>query len=463
MSSSLPFDFNNFPVYKQEGWSADQKGDIPYLQLTIGFTILIFVVEYYLDARQLMAFYTQLVLPAELKEHISDDTFKKSSAYGKDKFAFKMVESLFTFVEGIAFVLLGYLPYAWDLSGTATASIFNMLSITESSSLFQEIVVTWVFVVLMSVVDTLINMPFSLYSTFVVEEKHGFNKSTVALFFQDKAMTLGLTFLLGLPVLSLVVWIVRWGGPYFYFYVWIFLCIVSIILMTVYPTLIAPLFNKYTRLEDGEVKTAIENLAKQVEFPLTNLFTVDGSRRSAHSNAYFYGFFKNKRIVLYDTLLKQVELPELLAILGHEIGHWKLWHTFQGFFISQLYTFALFLAFSYVQNSPGLFVAFGFTYTEPMPVFIGLVLFSQTFWSPVEKILSLLMTFNSRTNEFAADQYAVSLDMGPPLATGLIKISIENLSNMVPDPLYSMYHYSHPPLLERLRAINNSVTSKKRN
>jgi STE24 endopeptidase len=144
---------------------------------------------------------------------------------------------------------------------------------------------------------------------------------------------------------------------------------------------------------------------------------------------FCYSFaLQNKRIVLYDTLLKQVELPELLAILGHEIGHWKLWHTIQGFVISQLYTFCLFLAFSYVQNTPGLFAAFGFVYTSdaaaPMPVFIGLMLFTQTFWSPVEKVLSLLMTFNSRTNEFAADAYAVSLGRGEPLASGLIKISI---------------------------------------
>lgn len=143
-------------------------------------------------------------------------------------------------------------------------------------------------------------------------------------------------------------------------------------------------------------------------------------------------FVQNKRIVLYDTLLKQVELPELLAILGHEIGHWKLWHTIQGFVITQLYTFCLFLAFSYVQNTPGLFAAFGFVYTgsangpaaTAMPVFIGLMLFSQTFWSPVERVLSVLLTFNSRRNEFAADAYAVSLGRGEPLASGLIKISI---------------------------------------
>jgi STE24 endopeptidase len=183
------------------------------------------------------------------------------------------------------------------------------------------------------------------------------------------------------------------------------------------------LFNKYTELEEGEVKGAIQALASEVKFPLTQLFTVDGSKRSAHSNAYFYGFFKSKRIVLYDTLLKQVSLSELLAILGHEIGHWKLWHTIHNFVISQIYTFALFLCFSYVQNTRELFTAFGFRFVQPMPVFIGLMLFSQTFWGPVDKILSLIMTMNSRSNEFAADNFAVQLKKGKELISGLIKIS----------------------------------------
>lgn len=453
---------STFPLYKQHGWDASYVvGEIPYLPLTVAFTVFIFALEFYLDIRQYLKFFSGATIPKELKSYVSDETFDKSIAYGKDKFAFKMVESAFSFVEGVAFIFLGYLPFAWDMSEQYATQLKDMVGGGAWSTLFQEIIVTWIFVVLLSLFDTFINLPFSLYSTFIVEDKHGFNKTTLGLFFQDKIMTLGLTFVLGMPILSFVIWLVRMGGEYFYFYVWMFLFIVSIVLMTIYPTLIAPLFNKYTKLEDGEVKTAIEDLAKSVQFPLTNLFTVDGSRRSAHSNAYFYGFFKNKRIVLYDTLLKQVELPELLAILGHEIGHWKLWHTIQGFVISQLYTFTLFLSFSYVQHTPGLFAAFGFAFVNPMPVFIGLMLFSQTFWSPVEKVLSLMMTFNSRMNEFAADAFAVGLGMGKELGSGLIKISIENLSNMVPDPLYSMYHYSHPPLQERLNAINAAVDLKK--
>jgi STE24 endopeptidase len=160
--------------------------------------------------------------------------------------------------------------------------------------------------------------------------------------------------------------------------------------------------------------------------------------------------------------MKQVELDELLAILGHEMGHWKLWHTIQGFVISQLYTFVIFLAFSYVQNTYPLFRSFGFAYDKnhPVPVFVGLMLFAQTYWMPVEKILGLILNFNSRFNEFAADAFSKKLGKADALGRGLIKISIENLGNLVPDSLYSLYHFSHPPLVERLTALG--VMDKKK-
>lgn len=458
---SFDLDLDQYPVYKQSNWSADLGDGTPYLKLTLGFIVGVFVVEYYLDTRQLRTYRKGGSLPSDLVDYVSTETFDKSVAYGRDKFTFKMFESLFMFVEGVAFLLLGYLPYAWDFAASLVSTYKLPYFATPYSPIFEEILITWAFIVIMTISDTIISLPFSLYSTFVVEQKHGFNKSTVGLFFQDKIMTIALTFVLGLPILSAIVWLVRAGGEHFYFYVWAFLLVVSIVMMTIYPEWIAPLFNKYDPLPEGETKAAIEAMAKTVDFPLTKLFTVDGSRRSAHSNAYFYGFFKNKRIVMYDTLMKQVELPELLAILGHEIGHWKLWHTAQGFVITQLYIFCLFLSFSYVQNSRSLFAAFGFAYdgSVQLPVFVGLMLFAQTFWSPVEKVLTLLMTMNSRKNEFAADQFAVSMGHAEALSTGLIKISVENLSNMIPDPWYSAYHYSHPPLVERLGAIGTHTKS----
>lgn len=454
-----------YPLYHQAGLVGGTDLSY-YFWLTLAFTVAIFLFESYLDLRQYARF-SGAKLPEELTKFVKDEVFSKSISYKSDQFRFKIAESYFSFAQVLVMSLLGYLPYTWDQAISLTTKM-GLIEESGYSPLFVEIAITWVFIVLMSSVDLVTSLPFELWKTFVLEEKHGFNKSTLGLYVQDKLMTLVLTFSLTMPIISIVVWLVTVGGPYFYFYIWLFLCVVGVLLMTIYPVYIAPLFNKYTKLEDAEVMKAIEKLAKKVDFPLTQVFQVDGSKRSAHSNAYFYGFFKNKRIVLYDTLLKQVTQDELLAILGHEIGHWYLWHTIQGFFISQIYTFCLFLAFSHVQHTPALFTAFGFVYTpdstpsSPMPVFVGLMLFIQTFWSPIEKILSLLMTFNSRHNEFAADSYACKLGMSDDLASGLIKISLENLDNFVPDWLYSSYHYSHPPLVERLKAIRSASSDTKK-
>lgn len=334
MASLSSINLDNLPFYKQAGWSQDEQ-HFPYLLLTLAFTSFVFLLEISLDFRQLHKFSHNDGIPKELKEHVKEETFTKAIAYRKDLFSFKIVESIFSFALSVAFMVYGYLPYVWDVSAnTVFESSTSFLPLwIATSPYWKEVLVTWIFLVLFTLLDTVTTLPFSLYSTFVVEERHGFNKTTLPLFFQDKAMSLALMMAFSLPIIPVLIWIIRSGGPHFYLYVWMFLCTVSVFLMTIYPVWIAPLFNKYTKLEDGAVKTAIEDLAKSVSFPLTNIFSVDGSRRSAHSNAYFYGFFKNKRIVLYDTLLKQVDTEELLAILGHEIGHWKV----LDFFASHLF------------------------------------------------------------------------------------------------------------------------------
>jgi STE24 endopeptidase len=225
------------------------------------------------------------------------------------------------------------------------------------------------------------------------------------------------------------------------------------------PPLIHTRFNKYEPLPEGELKDAIFALAKKLNFPLTKLFTVDGSKRSSHSNAYLYGFFKNKRIVLFDTLIKQMTVPELEAVLGHEIGHWALSHVLQMFAIQQLYFLAMFALFGFSLNDPQLYLSFGFN-PSTKPTIIGLMLFLSTIWAPVDKLLSFLVTYNTRRNEFQADQYSVGLNYGPTLKMGLVKMSIENRSNLDPDPVYSLYHYSHPPLLQRLEAIDEGMKKK---
>jgi len=248
----------------------------------------------------------------------------------------------------------------------------------------------------------------------------------------------------------------QWGGENFYIYVWAFMFVFSATMMTIVPVFIMPLFNKYETLPDSELKTQIYALADRLEYPLTKLFMMDGSKRSSHSNAFMFGFGNQKRIVLFDTLMEQVDDDEVLAILGHELGHWKLGHTLSSFVITQLYFGTSFYCFSlcYGARALDLYQAFGFDgVTKPIPTIIALLLFFQTIWAPIDKVLSFVLTLNTRRNEFAADSFSVDLGMSSKLQTGLCKISLENLGAMCPDPWYATYHYSHPPLVERLSAM----------
>ena len=229
----------------------------------------------------------------------------------------------------------------------------------------------------------------------------------------------------------------------------------SIFMMTAVPVFIIPLFNKYEPLKEGELKDRIYALAGRLSYPLTKLYVMDGSKRSSHSNAFMFGFGSNKRIVLFDTLMEQVKDDEILAILGHELGHWKLGHTLANFAVTQFYFGAAFYAFSLCYGTEELYAAFGFDGGSEriVPVVVALTLFFQTVWAPVDKALSFLLTAFSRHNEFGADAFSADLGMSGELRSGLCKIHLENLGAMNPDRLYSAYHYSHPPLVERLGAI----------
>jgi STE24 endopeptidase len=297
--------------------------------------------------------------------------------------------------------------------------------------------------------SSLIGLPFSLYRVFVIEERHGFNKQTLRLFFVDMLKGWFLMIIIGAPLLCLLLWLIQWGGQYFYIYVWIFLLMVQLVAITIYPIMIQPWFNKLTPLSEGSLRDKIEELAKRLSFPLKKLFVIDGSKRSSHSNAYFYGFFKNKRIVLFDTLIAQTEEDEVVAILAHELGHWKLNHTLKTMFIVQVHMFILLYMFGKVIHTRDIYSSFGFT---TMPTMIGLTLF-QLLYSPVEHVLGFLMNLLSRKFEFQADAFAKDLGYKDLLRQGLIKLQTENLSDMNPDPWYSIYNYSHPPLVERLRAM----------
>jgi STE24 endopeptidase len=477
--SSLPWT----PFYTQSGGNpAPDDASSPYLYwslaLTVAFTVVVYAVEGYLDGRQMLS-YQQTQFPEALDVTVSSidaessttsssaaassnedtkeeklllpqlkDKFRKAQLYGLDKIQFGMIASLYDVIESVAFLLLGFAPFAWDFAAQKANVWFGW---TETDN---EIKISLLFLALVTMVGTVTSLPFELYSTFQIERKHGFNKMTVGLFVVDKIKSLLLTAIIGAPFVAAMLFIIKTGGEHFYLYVWAFLFVFSVIMMTLFPVVIMPMFNKYEPLPEGTLKTRIYELAGSLKYPLTKLFVMDGSKRSSHSNAFMFGFGKNKRIVLFDTLLTQVKEDEILAILGHELGHWKLGHTLSNFATTQLYMGAAFYFFALTYGSTDLYAAFGFDDpTRPTATIIALMLFFQTLWAPVDKILSYILTFVSRQNEFAADRFSVDLNMSRNLQSGLCKIHLENLGAMNPDPLYSAYHYSHPPLVERLRAM----------
>ena len=465
------------PYYSQSGetMTASPDDTMAYwaLAATVAFTVLVYSLEGHLDARQKES-YLGTTFPKELEATVSvidaerakkddsskpllpqlKDKFLSSQCYGLDKINFGMISSTYDTTETIFFLLMGYFPYLWDISASIAAARFGW------SQPEHEIKISLIFLAITTLVGMMTQLPFELYSTFCIEKKHGFNKQTMGLFFSDKLKSLLLTIAIGGPFVALLLTIIKSGGPYFYLYVWAFMFSFSVVMMTIVPVVIMPLFNKYEPLPDGTLKTAIYKLADTLNYPLTKLFVMDGSKRSSHSNAFMFGFGKNKRIVLFDTLMTQVHEDEILAILGHELGHWKLGHTLSNFVITQLYFGAAFYIFSLCYTSTELYQAFGFD-AGTTPTIIALLLFFQTIWAPVDKALSFVLTMFSRYNEFGADAFSVGLGMSQKLQSGLCKIHLENLGAMCPDPWYSMYHYSHPPLVERLSAMMAMDAKKK--
>ncbi|KAI3449207.1 hypothetical protein Pfo_005872 [Paulownia fortunei] len=414
----------------------------PYMEAVVGFMILVYIFETYLDLRQHTALKLP-TLPRPLVGVISQEKFEKSRAYSLDKSHFHFLHEFVTIIMDSAILYFGILPWFWKRSGE--------FLVYAGLNAENEILHTLAFLAGVMFWSQITDLPFSLYSTFVIEARHGFNKQTMWLFFRDMLKGIALAIVIGPPIVAAIIIIVQKGGPYLAIYLWAFMLIVSLVMMTLYPVLIAPLFNKFTPLPDGDLRAKLENLASSLKFPLTKLFVVDGSTRSSHSNAYMYGFFKNKRIVLYDTLIQQCKNDEeVVAVIAHELGHWKLNHTMYSFIAVQILTLLQFGGYTLVRNSKDLFQSFGF---DTQPVLIGLIIFQHTV-IPLQHLVSFSLNLVSRAFEFQADAFAKKLGYAAPLRAGLIKLQEENLSAMNTDPWYSAYHYSHPPLVERLAAID---------
>jgi STE24 endopeptidase len=283
----------------------------------------------------------------------------------------------------------------------------------------------------------------------VIEKKYGFNKMSYRTFVTDHIKSWFIALLIGVPVLGLITWFYYRTGSWFWLYAWGLITLFSIFMNLFYSELIVPLFNKQTPLEAGSLREKIEEFAVRTGFRLRNIYVIDGSKRSTKANAYFSGFGPKKRIVLYDTLLKEMNEEQIVAVLAHEIGHYKKKHVIKGLISSVLITGLMLFLFSLVVNNPALSQAMGVKDTS---FHIGLVVFG-ILYSPLSLIIGLISNYISRKNEFQADKFAKENYQAVYLAEALKKLSVKNLSNMMPHPVYVFFHYSHPTLLKRLEKL----------
>lgn len=303
-----------------------------------------------------------------------------------------------------------------------------------------------------AIISDIISLPFELYGIFVIEEKFGFNKMTLKTFVADKLKGYLLGAIIGGVLMSLFVLFYQYAGKLFWLYAWVVFTLFSLFFITFYTSWIMPLFNKFKPLEAGSLRDKIEAFAQKVNFPLTNIQIMDGSKRSSKANAFFSGLGKKKTIVLYDTLINEQTEDELVSVLAHEVGHYKRKHVQQGMILSILQIGLLLFLLSLFINNPKLCAALG--YETDKPVFhLGLIAFSLLY-APLSMLTGILMNSLSRKNEFQADNYAKEhTGTGEHLISGLKKLSVNNLSNLNPHPAYVFVHYSHPPLLERVRNL----------
>jgi len=333
---------------------------------------------------------------------------------------------------------------------------FGWLDTQVGNNFEGNILNALVFFGVLFIASDVINTPFSVYSTFVIEEKFGFNKTTVKTFIADKLKGYLLALIIGGALGWIFLYLVFNLGESFWIY---FLGVIGVFMLFInmfYTTLILPLFNKLTPLEDGELKQAIQDYCNKENFPLSNIFVIDGSKRSNKSNAFFSGIGKKKKVVLYDTLIENHSKEELVAIFAHEVGHFKKKHIIQGYIISIIQVAITLLILSLMIFNEDLSKALGGT---RMAVQLNLLAFG-ILYSPISRITGLLMMLLSRKNEYQADAFATKTYNGSALQTALKKLSVDNLSNLYPHKAYVFFHYSHPPLLNRLEAIEGEITEK---
>ena len=374
-------------------------------------------------------------IPDGFQEFYDDKKYSKSQEYLKDKTKLGLYSSTFSLILTLIVIHFG---------------LFGFLDEFVRSNSTHYIISGLLFFGILFLINDILNIPFSLYSTFVVEEKYGFNKTSIHTFIADKCKGYGLTIVFGSAIMV----------PVFYFFNtfqdngwWIAWALITAFMIAVQPLfvhVIAPMFNKFTPLEEGDLKTAIEEFANKVGFPIGRIDVMDGSKRSAHSNAYFSGFGKSRRIALFDTLLDKHSTEEIVSVVAHEIGHYKKKHIITGTVLGVIETGIMLFIFNLFMNDSDLFAVFS---VNTVSIYCGLVFFSMLY-APINMVTSIFTTAMSRKNEFEADAYALETTQKPePLISMLKGLSASNLSHLTPHPLMVFLSYSHPPVVDRIAAV----------
>lgn len=376
-------------------------------------------------------------LPAELEGIYDSEKYRKSQLYLRANHKFSQVTESFNFI-----LVLGMLVFVG----------FAFLDHYIRQITTNPILMALLFFGVLGLIADILGTPFSIYATFVIEERFGFNKTTVKTFILDKIKGWMLAIILGGGLLALVVWIYGATGQWFWLIAWGVISFFTVFMTLFYSNIIVPLFNKQTPLEPGDLRDAIEAFALKTDFSLRNIYVIDGSKRSTKANAYFTGLGRKKRIVLYDTLIKDHPKEELVAVLAHEIGHYKKKHTTIGTIVSIAQTGVMLFILSRFLGNPHLSAALG----SDQPSFhLGVIAFG-ILYTPLSMILGLALNAFSRKHEFQADHFAATQYQPNSLRDALIRLSVNSLSNLRPHPVYVFFYYSHPPLLKRLEAIERT-------
>ncbi|MFH1245297.1 MAG: M48 family metallopeptidase [Candidatus Omnitrophota bacterium] len=399
--------------------------------------LIILVGEYLLDllVESLNVRSASSVLPEEFCGYYDAEKYQKSQDYLKENTVFSLIKGTIWTMITLVFILFGGFNFADNL-----ARGFG----------FGYMLTGLIFAAVITLAAQLLNIPFSAYHTFVIEEKYGFNKTTIKTYVLDFIKSLILTVIIGGIIFSFVLWFFTQSGQAAWIYCWGAVTLLQLFLLFIAPVTILPLFNKFIPLEKGALKEAIERYAREQGFKFKGIFKMDASRRSSKANAFFIGFGRFRRIVLFDTLIEKLDVPELVSVFAHEIGHYKKRHILKNMLFSTAFTGLMFFILSLFMENPGLFAAFRM---EKLSVYAGLFFFGFLY-SPINVICSVWTHLLSRRYEYAADTFAVCSYREPEaFIRALKKLTVSNLSNLTPHPVKVFIDYSHPPILQRIKAI----------